>query len=68
MDRFRAVAGEQREMVHLARRAGLDDEARCDVRSPLLHQMLVDGRSREQRGNRQHVAPRRLRSDMMRML
>ncbi len=27
MDRFGAVAGEQREVMHLARRAGLDDEA-----------------------------------------
>ena len=35
MDRLRAVAREQREMVHLARRAGLDDEAGAACASPL---------------------------------
>ena len=34
MDRLRAVAREQREMVHLARRTGLDDEPVL-VRKPL---------------------------------
>ena len=32
--RFRAVAAEQREMVHFARGAGLDDEARCWCAAP----------------------------------
>ena len=34
MHGFRAVAGEQREVMHLARRAGLDDQARASCAGP----------------------------------
>ncbi len=48
MDRLGAVAGEHREVMHLARRAGLDDEAGGRAQ-PLANQVLVHGREREQR-------------------
>ncbi|AJX01694.1 hypothetical protein BM45_3124 [Burkholderia mallei] len=48
---FRAVAREQREVVRLARGARLDDEARARAQA-LLHEVRVDRRRREQRGNR----------------
>jgi hypothetical protein len=50
MDRFGAVSCEEREVVHLARRAGLDHEARRRAQAR-LHEMLVDGGRREQRRN-----------------
>ena len=53
MDRLGAVAREQREVMHFARRARLDDEARATCAGPCLHQMLVHGGGGEQRGNRQ---------------
>ena len=55
MDRFRAVTGKQREMMHLARRAGFDDQARAGAQA-LAHQVLVNRRQRQQRRNRDVVA------------
>ena len=52
MDGLGAIPGEQREVMDLARRAGFHDQARRRAQA-LLHQMLVDGRGGEQRGNRQ---------------
>jgi hypothetical protein len=43
-----AVAGQHREVVHLARRAGLDDQAGRGAQA-LAHQVVVDGRQRQQR-------------------
>ncbi len=54
VDRLGAVACEQREVVHLARRPGLDDEPGGRAH-PQLDQVLVHGGGREQRGNRQAV-------------
>ena len=54
MDRLRAVAGEQREVVHLARRAGLDHEPRAGAQA-LADEVLMHRRGREQRGNRQQI-------------
>jgi hypothetical protein len=50
VDGFGAVAGEQREMVHFARRTGLHHQAGTGAQS-LADQMLVNSRQREQRGN-----------------
>ena len=55
MHRLRAVAAEQREVVHLARRAGLDHQAGRGAQA-LVHQVLVDRRQREQRRNRDALA------------
>ena len=55
MDRLGAVAREQREMVHFARRAGLDDEPGARAHA-LLHQVLVHRRRGEQRRDRQQLA------------
>ncbi len=54
MDRLGTVAAEQREVMHLARGAGLDDEAGARAQ-PLAHQMLMHGGRREQRRNRQQL-------------
>ncbi len=54
MDRLGAVAREQREVVHLARRPRLDDQPGGRAQS-LLDQMLVHGRRREQRRYRQQL-------------
>ena len=51
VDRLRAVAGEAAEMMHLARLAGLDDEADRGAQA-LADQVVVHGRRREQRGDR----------------
>ena len=51
MHRLRAVAAEQREMVHFARAAGLDHEAGRGAQ-PLADQVLVDRRQGQQRRNR----------------
>ena len=53
--RFGAVAAEQREVMHLTRRAGLDDEAGRGAQA-LVDEVLVDRRQREQRGDRELVA------------
>ena len=66
MDRLGAVAGEQREVVDLARRAGLDDEAGAGAQA-LAHQVLVHGGGREQRRDRQRSAATP-RSERIRML
>ena len=60
-----AVAGEHREVVHLARRAGLDHQAGAGAQA--LHQVLVDRRQRQQRRDGDAVGGR-LRSETMRML
>ena len=54
MDRLRAVAREQREMMHFARRPRFDDEPGAGAQ-PLADEMLVHGRGGEQRGDRQQV-------------
>jgi hypothetical protein len=51
-----AVAGEHREVVHLARAAGLDDQPGGGAQA-LAHQVVVHGRQRQQRGDRDLVAP-----------
>ena len=48
MHRLGAVAGEHREVMDLARGAGLDDEAGGRAQ-PLANEVLVHGREREQR-------------------
>ena len=52
MDRLGAVAGEHGEVVHLARRAGLDHEAGAGAQAG-AHQMVVHGAGGEQRRDRQ---------------
>ena len=56
VDRLRAIAGEQREMMHLARLAGLDDEADRGAQT-LADQMMMHGGGREQRRDRNAVRP-----------
>ncbi len=51
MDRFRAVSGEQGEMMRLARGAGFDHQAGRSAQ-PLGNQMLMNRRGRQQRRNR----------------
>ncbi|MCY1217058.1 hypothetical protein D9M72_289570 [compost metagenome] len=48
---FGAVAGQQREVVHFTRGAGLDHQAGGRAQA-LLHQVVVDGGRGQQRGNR----------------
>ena len=55
VDRFRAVTRKQRKMVHFARRAGFHDQARAGAQA-LGHQVLMDGRERQQRRDRDVVA------------
>lgn len=50
MDRLGTVAGQQREVMHLARRARFDDEAGARAQT-LRDEMRMDGSRREQRGN-----------------
>ncbi|MBK7742911.1 MAG: hypothetical protein IPI40_04150 [Betaproteobacteria bacterium] len=52
VDRLGTVARQQREVVDLARRAGLDHEAGAGAQA-LAHEVLVDGCRREQRRDRQ---------------
>ena len=54
IDRLGAIAGEQREMMHFARFARLDDEADRGAQ-PLADQMMMHRGRREQRGNRNAV-------------
>ena len=51
VDRGGAVADQRREVVHLARLAGLDHEARLQTR-PLADEVVVDRRDGEQRRDR----------------
>ena len=55
MDGFGAVTAEQREVMHLARRARLDHQASLGAQA-FADQVLVDRGSREQRRNRDAVA------------
>ena len=56
IDGRRTEADEQREVHHLARLARLDDQAA--LRAPALaHEVTVDGRGREQSGNRRGLGP-----------
>ena len=54
VDCLGAVPGEQREMMHLARRSGFDDEASAGAQ-PLAHKVLVHGGGREQRRDRHQL-------------
>ena len=51
VDRFRAVAGQHAEVMHLARFAGFDHEAGLHSEA-LAHQMVMHRRGGEQRGHR----------------
>ena len=51
VDRRRAVADQRREVVHLARLAGLEHEAGLQARA-LAHEVVVDGGDGEQRRDR----------------
>ena len=51
MDGFGAVAGKHGEMVDFARRTGFNDQTGCGAQA-FTHQVLVNGRQRQQRGNR----------------
>ena len=58
VDGLGAIAGEQREMMHLARLAGLHDEA--DRRAQAgADQMVVHGRRRQQSRDRDAIRSRR---------
>ncbi len=50
MDGLGAVAGQHGEVVYLAGGAGLDHQAGGGAQA-LAHQVLVDGRQRQQRGD-----------------
>jgi len=52
---FRAVAGQQGEVVGFAGRAGLHHQAGRGAQAA-AHQVLVDGRRGQQRRDRDHVA------------
>ena len=54
IDRAGAVADQQREMHHLARLAGFDDQRHLGAR-PFADQLIVDGGQRQQAGNRRVV-------------
>ena len=56
IDRLGAIAGEAGEMMHLARLAGLDDEADRGAQA-LADQVMMHGRGREQRRDRDAVRP-----------
>ena len=56
IDRLGAVAGEAAEMMHLARLAGLDHQADRGAQA-LADQVMVHGRGREQRRDRDAVGP-----------
>ena len=67
MDRFRAVAGEQREVMHFARRAGLDDEARAGAQA-VANEVLMHRRRRQQAPGMGMSSADTVRSEMIRML
>ncbi len=67
MDRLRAVAGQHGEVMHFARRAGLDDQAGRGAQA-FAHQVLVDRRQRQQRRDRDLRRGSRARSLTIRML
>ena len=54
VDRLGAVTGEQCEMMHFARRSGLDDQPGAGAQT-LAHQVLVHGGGCEQRRNRHQL-------------
>ena len=54
IDRFRAIAGQQGEMMHFARFAGLDDEPDRGAQA-LADQVMVHGGGGEQRRDRNAV-------------
>ena len=54
VDRARAVADEHGEVVHLARLAGLEHEARAQARA-LAHEVMVHGADGQQRRDRRAV-------------
>ena len=54
MDRFGAVAGEQRKMMNFARRARFDDQP-CAGTKPVADQVLMHRRGRQERGNRHQL-------------
>ena len=56
VDRARAVADQRREVVHLARLAGLQDDARAQARA-LAHEVVVDRGDRQQRRDRRAARP-----------
>ena len=56
VDRLGAVAGKAGEVMHLARFARLDDEADGGAQA-LADQVMMHGRRREQRGDRNPVRP-----------
>ncbi len=56
VDRFRAVARKTGKVMDLARFAGFDDEADRGPKA-LADQVMMDGRGREQRRNRNAVRP-----------
>ena len=63
VDGLGAVTGQHRELVHLARGAGLDHQAGLGAQ-PGAHQVVVHGRGRQQGGNGQPVgAHRAVRQD-----
>ena len=66
MDRLGAVAGQQREVMHLARRAGFDHQSGRRAQA-VGDQMLVHGARGQQRRNGDIVGID-LRSVMIRML
>ena len=50
MDRLGAIAGQHREVVHLARAAGFHHQPGGGAQ-PFMHQVVVDGRQRQQGGD-----------------
>ena len=56
VDRFGAIAGERRELMHLVRFARLDNEADGGAQA-LLDQVVMHGRRREQRRDRDAIRP-----------
>ena len=67
IDRFGAVAGERAELMHLVGFARLDDETDGGAQA-LADQVMMHGRCREQRRDRDAVRPDVARSDRMMML
>ena len=67
VDRLRAVAGQHRELVHLVRLAGLDDQADLGAQA-LPDQVMMHGRGGEQRRESESGPGPTARSDRMTML
>ncbi len=67
VDRLGAVAGEQREVVHFARRAGLDHQAGAGAQA-LVDQVLVDRAEVASSAGIATCCASTLRSDTIRML